>query len=301
MQRSTERFLTTHTGSLPRPDDLDPHDVRQGGRRAGRRRARCRAHRAPRWPRSCRSRSTAGVDIVNDGEMSKPSYATYIKDRLDGFGGDEPTAASTRTSSTFPRLRQARVRRSRPRAAQDAGLQRADHACATRARPQTDVENLKAALGGDGAGDGVPDRGVAGRDLAVLPQRALPERRGVSLRDRRRDAARIRDDRRGRHRRCRSIAPTSAWAATSSTPTSSLAEFRKKARLHVEALNHALADIPPERMRMHLCWGNYEGPHHCDVPLADIIDIVFLARPAGDLVRGRQSAPRARMGAVRDA
>ncbi len=59
----------------------------------------------------------------------------------------------------------------------------------------------------------------------------------------------------------------------------SLDEFRKKARLHVEALNHATANIAPERMRMHLCWGNYEGPHHCDVPLVDIIDIVFLARP----------------------
>jgi 5-methyltetrahydropteroyltriglutamate--homocysteine methyltransferase len=58
-----------------------------------------------------------------------------------------------------------------------------------------------------------------------------------------------------------------------------LAEFRKRARLHVEALNHALAGIAPERLRMHLCWGNYEGPHHYDVPLADIIDIVFTARP----------------------
>jgi 5-methyltetrahydropteroyltriglutamate--homocysteine methyltransferase len=58
-----------------------------------------------------------------------------------------------------------------------------------------------------------------------------------------------------------------------------VAEFRKKAQLHVEALNHALRNIPPEQLRMHLCWGNYEGPHHCDVPLADVIDIVFSARP----------------------
>ena len=61
----------------------------------------------------------------------------------------------------------------------------------------------------------------------------------------------------------------------------SLAEFKKKARLHIEVLNHALVNIPPEQLRMHLCWGNYEGPHHCDVPLADIIDVVFLARPSG--------------------
>ena len=65
--------------------------------------------------------------------------------------------------------------------------------------------------------------------------------------------------------------------------------------MHVEALNHALANIPPEQLRLHCCWGNYEGPHHCDVPLADIIDIVFTARAERDLVRGRQPAPRARM------
>ena len=57
-------------------------------------------------------------------------------------------------------------------------------------------------------------------------------------------------------------------------------EFRKRAAMHIEALNHALRNIPPEQLRMHLCWGNYEGPHHCDVPLADIIDLVFSARPS---------------------
>jgi 5-methyltetrahydropteroyltriglutamate--homocysteine methyltransferase len=59
----------------------------------------------------------------------------------------------------------------------------------------------------------------------------------------------------------------------------SLVEWRKKAELHVEALNHALANIAPEKVRLHLCWGNYEGPHHCDVALADVIDIVFKAKP----------------------
>jgi 5-methyltetrahydropteroyltriglutamate--homocysteine methyltransferase len=59
----------------------------------------------------------------------------------------------------------------------------------------------------------------------------------------------------------------------------SLEEFRKRARSHVEALNHAVRNIPAEQLRMHLCWGNYEGPHHCDVALADIVDIVFLAKP----------------------
>src|SRR5207244_4541919 len=61
----------------------------------------------------------------------------------------------------------------------------------------------------------------------------------------------------------------------------SVEQFRKMARLHIEALNHALAHVPPEQARLHLCWGNYEGPHHHDVPLADIIDVVFTARPSG--------------------
>jgi 5-methyltetrahydropteroyltriglutamate--homocysteine methyltransferase len=59
-----------------------------------------------------------------------------------------------------------------------------------------------------------------------------------------------------------------------------LPDFRKRAQLHIEALNHAVAAIPSEQLRMHLCWGNYEGPHHCDVALTDIIDIVFKARPS---------------------
>jgi 5-methyltetrahydropteroyltriglutamate--homocysteine methyltransferase len=59
-----------------------------------------------------------------------------------------------------------------------------------------------------------------------------------------------------------------------------LPEFRKRIRGHIEALNHATRNIAPEQMRLHLCWGNYEGPHHFDVPLTDVIDIVFMARPA---------------------
>ena len=75
----------------------------------------------------------------------------------------------------------------------------------------------------------------------------------------------------------------------------SLPEWRKKAQLHVEALDHAVAKIPPEQLRMHLCWGNYEGPHHCDVPLADVIDIVLARTAERHRARGRQPAPCARV------
>ena len=143
MQRSTDRFLTTHTGSLPRPDDLIrmmyakeegvPVDAR-------------------RWPRGCARRSAevvkkqteAGVDLVNDGEMSKPSYATYIKDRLNGFGGSGNTFVY-QDLADFPRLEKrvfgdpGRSRRKTP--ACNAAISVRDKEAA-----QTDADNLKAAL-----------------------------------------------------------------------------------------------------------------------------------------------------------
>ncbi len=92
----------------------------------------------------------AGVDLVNDGEMSKPSYATYVKDRLDGFGGTGNTFVY-QDLAAVPEARAARVRRPRPLAPQDAGLQRADHRARRRRPAQTDVENLKAAIAGTAA------------------------------------------------------------------------------------------------------------------------------------------------------
>src|SRR6185437_9604990 len=79
---------------------------------------------------------------------------------------------------------------------------------------------------------------------------------------------------------CSSTAPISPWAHIQYAHLG-IEDFRKQARLHVEALNHAVANIPAEQVRLHLCWGNYEGPHHCDVPLKDIIDVVFEAKASG--------------------
>ncbi len=75
--------------------------------------------------------------------------------------------------------------------------------------------------------------------------------------------------------------PDLAMSRHNRFPDMSLEDFRKIVALHVEVLNEATKRIPPDRMRLHLCWGNYEGPHHLDVPLRDIIDIVLRARPAG--------------------
>jgi 5-methyltetrahydropteroyltriglutamate--homocysteine methyltransferase len=276
MQRSTERFLTTHTGSLPRPDDLvkamyareegvpvDPValDARIAGAVA----------------EVLRKQVEAGIDVVNDGEMSKPSYATYIKDRLAGFGGAGNTFVY-QDLAEFPNLARrvfgdpGRSRRKTP--ACNAAISVRDPRAA-----QVDVEHLKAATAPfavketflSSASPGVISLFFANEhypsEEAYLFAIADAMRReyetianaGVILQVDCPDLAM------GRHIQYASLA---------------LDDFRSKAALHVEALNHALANIPPERLRMHLCWGNYEGPHHCDVPLADIIDIVLSARPS---------------------
>ena len=142
MKRSTDRFLDHHTGSLPRPGRPDPHDVRQGGRRAGRPRRAGRARARGGRPRWCSKQVEAGIDIVNDGEMSKPSYATYIKDRLDRLRRHRQHLRLP-GPRRFPEPGQARVRRSRPLAPQDAGLQRADRRARCRGGRSADVDNLQ--------------------------------------------------------------------------------------------------------------------------------------------------------------
>jgi len=275
MKRSTERFLTTHTGSLPRPEDLirimyakeegvpvDPAALAARVRSA--------------VEEVVAKQAAAGVDIVNDGEMSKPSYATYIKDRLAGFGGTGNTFVY-QDLVDFPNLAKrvfgdpGRSRRKTP--ACNAPISVRDPGAA-----RVDADNLKAASARVKAEEtfmSAASPGVIGlffRNDHYPSQEAYLMAIAEAMRHEYETVANAGillqidcpDLGMGRHIQYADL---------------SLAEFRKKAQLHVEALNYATANIPVERLRMHLCWGNYEGPHHCDVPLADVIDIVFSARP----------------------
>ena len=215
MRTSTERFLTTHTGSLPRPDDLvRMMYAKEEGVPVDARRARAHASR-PRSAEVVGKQAQAGVDIVNDGEMSKPSYATYIKDRLTGFGGDRQHVRLP-GSRRFSEAREARVRRSRPLAPQDAGVQRADR----RARPAGRADRRRASAGGAGRDErrrtrsSPPRRPASYRCSSATSITAT--RRRTSPRSPRRCATSTRRSR-TRASCCRSTAPISAWAATSST------------------------------------------------------------------------------------
>ena len=281
MKRSTDRFLTTHTGSLPRPEDL----IRM---------MFAKMEGVPVEPRALAVRirdavadivarqSAAGIDVVNDGEMSKPSYATYIKDRLNGFGGESQPPPYPDLVA-YPGLHQkvygdrGRARRRMPGCNAPIGVR-------DREAVKMDIENLKAAAGG---------AGTASREVEdVFMSAASPG--VVSLffhndyyKTHEEYLYAIADAMQYEYEAIASAGlvlqldcPDLGMGRHVQYAELSLEEFRRKARLHVEALNHAVRNIPPEQMRLHLCWGNYEAPHQMDVPLADVIDVVFLARPS---------------------
>jgi 5-methyltetrahydropteroyltriglutamate--homocysteine methyltransferase len=277
MTRSTERFLTTHTGSLPRPDDLVrtmyakeegiPVDQAALG-------ARVRSAVAE----AVTKQIAAGIDIVNDGEMSKPSYATYVKDRLGGFGGTGNTFVY-QDLAEFPNLAKrvfgdpGRSRRKTP--ACNAPIEVRDASVA-----KADVENLKAALAGrNGGAPAFMSAASPGVISLFFRNDHYPNQEAYLFAIAR--AMRFEYETiAGAGITLQIDCPDLAMGRHIQYAALSLPEFRKRAEMHVEALNHALAGIAPENLRMHLCWGNYEGPHHRDVPLADIIDIVLRARPA---------------------
>jgi 5-methyltetrahydropteroyltriglutamate--homocysteine methyltransferase len=277
MKRSVDRVLTTHTGSLPRPADLirmmfaREEGVPVDGPALA---ARIRTAVAE----VVRKQTDAGITVVSDGELSKPSYATYIKDRLNGFGGTSQSL-QYRDLMDFPEMAKrvfgdpGRSRRKTPACTGPISLR--DPAAA-----QVDVDNLRAAL-----------RSVEVKD--VFLSAASP---GVI-------SLFFRDDHYGNHEaylfaiadamrhEYETVAragfilqldcPDLAMGRHIQFAGLGLEEFRRMARLHLAALDHAVANIPPEQLRIHLCWGNYEGPHHYDVPLADILDLVLAARPQG--------------------
>src|SRR5262245_26768693 len=275
MQRSTERFLTTHTGSLPRPDDLvGMMYAKEGGVPVDRTALAARVRAAV--AEVVEKQVAAGIDLVNDGEMSKPSYATYVKDRLDGFGGTGNTFVY-QDLAAFPKLAQrvfgdpGRSRRKTPACNGPIGVRDAGAALA-------DVESLQAAIGGKQPAEAFMSAASPGvvslffRNDYYKDHETYLHAIAEAMRQEYEAVA-------GAGFVLQIDCPDLAMGRHIQYADLSLEDFRKRARQHVEALNHALRNIPAEQLRMHLCWGNYEGPHHCDVPLADIVDIVFLAKP----------------------
>ena len=276
MKMSSERTLTTHVGSMPRPqyvvDQLFAQDQGEAYDQAEFDRVMTQAVREV-----AAKQVEAGVDVISDGEMSKISYATYIRHRFTGFEIAEVPRATPKDLDDFPAYKQ--------RLAEAGGTPKYHRPVVRNAikikdlRPlEKDITNLLAAKAESGAEEAFMNSASPGVIAVFQPNEyykteaqfleALSDVMKVEY-EKITEAGLILqvdcpDLAMGRHIRFRD---------------EDNATFKKAAQAQVEALNHALENVPADRVRMHLCWGNYEGPHHHDVDLREIIDIVLSAKP----------------------
>ena len=287
MPVSDRRILTTHVGSLPRPADvvellfaLDRGEERDA--------ALVEEVLQRSVNDAVRMQEDAGLDIVSDGEMSKISYATYVRHRLTGFDGDS-ARPTPQDLDDFPRFRDRLVSEGhsptyrRPVCVGPVGLKDCTPVLRDIARLQRALAESKAA----GA------TAVAAFMTAVSPgtvgvfhpnqyyrsHDAYMHAIGAAMRTEYEEIV-------GAGFLLQIDCPDLAMGRHSRFKHLDDAEFLRCAEIHVEALNHAVANIPADRMRMHVCWGNYEGPHTHDIPLQTILPVVLKARPSMLLIEG---------------
>lgn len=284
MTAQSDQILTTHVGSLPRTADLlqmlfarengEPYDEQAMAERI----------RTAVTEVVARQRAV-GLDVVNDGEASKVMYSTYAQDRLTGFTGNELAPRMSAELDEFPGLA---AQFAESRQSQKARFAVCEGPITYRGHDAlaTDLDNLQHAVSGDGEQGKLRDN--------VFVSAASPGVIALVLSNRYYETN-----------------DEFIWAAAEAMKTEydaihqagfilqldcpdlpcgsrdgrhyeiGLDAYRAGVAHRIAALNHATRDIPAERMRMHICWGNYAGPHHYDIPLLEILDLVLEARPAG--------------------
>jgi len=280
MRRSTERILTTHAGSLARPDALralltakDEGQVYDAGALAAQTRSAVAA--------VVRQQAAVGLDVVNDGEQSKRNFTTYARERLGGVEervlepGERVLAQIYgRDAAEFPEYFAGRGNMAGREAVCTGPLtyvgQRAVHA---------DIANFTAALAGvevsetflPAVAPGTIEHWLRnqryGSDEAYLAAIA--------------EAMKVEYDAIVQAGFLLQIDDPDLADAWQIHPQMSVAEYQKFAALRIEALNHALRDIAPERVRFHVCWGSYHGPHKYDIPLRELTDLILAVRAQG--------------------
>jgi 5-methyltetrahydropteroyltriglutamate--homocysteine methyltransferase len=272
MQRSTSRILTTHAGSLPRPRSLIAlHTARFSGTPIEDSTLDQAAEEASRA--AIAKQIEAGIDIVNNGEMTRESFFTYVQHRMTGFGGvsTRPIMADlTRYPGSLERRRQAMGSNERVdllKAPKAIGVVRYVNAAPIEQECRQLRRLLDQANGGfSEAFISAPSPGIiaAGMqneyydDLEIYIH-AIAEALRTEYTTIAAAGFVLQID-----------APDLALERHTLFQDKSLSEFLAFVRIVVAAINKALAGIPPEQVRLHVCWGNYEGPHDCDVPLEDI-------------------------------
>ena len=276
MPTRRDRILTTHVGSLPRVQRVvDLLAKKEGGEDYDRAEFDAvmtdAVHDVVARQRAC------GVDFVSDGEQSKPSYATYIKDRLTGFSGNSKPVRGADLDEYPGYLARLMSRR--------AGAVKLARPCCTgpvavkdRSPLEADLKRFRAALGTVQAGEGFMNAASPGVIAVFQPDQHYHshERYLGALAEAMRDEYQaivaagfmLQID-----------CPDLAMGRHITFKHESDETFLRHAEAQMEALNAALEGIPADRLRMHLCWGNYEGPHHRDIPLDKLFGIVMKAKP----------------------
>jgi 5-methyltetrahydropteroyltriglutamate--homocysteine methyltransferase len=278
MQRSTERILTTHTGSLPRPSDLVATlEAMDAGTLPDREPFEARVRGA--ITEVVRKQVEAGVDIVSDGEQGKVGYSTYVRYRLTGFEGRSSLAARSDWAD-FPEAAARYIRSTGLRPACNGPIAWKDKGAVLQ-----DITNFQAALSGVNPAEAFMTAASPGVIAHFLHNEYYPSHEAYLAR-----LAEVMKEEYDAIYQAGFVVqvdcPDLAMGRHLRFPDLSTSEFLKIAEANVEALNHALRDIPAERLRMHLCWGNYEGPHHRDIPLRDILGIVLRGRPQAISLEG---------------
>ena len=275
MKRSSERILTTHVGSLPRSQAVtDVLFGREKGPLADE--AAADATLTAAVEEVVRRQIQAGIDVVSDGETSKISYATYIADRFSGFDGDTPREPG-QDLVEFPGLlkklaeRGATAKYRRPRCVGDIKVKDT--------RPlEADIDRLRKATARAKSTEAFLNAASPGVIALFQPNDYYPT--ADAYLEVVADALRTEYEAITKAGLLVQIdAPDLGMGRHTMYRNASVEEFLKRAAIHVEVLNHALRNVAADRVRMHVCWGNYEGPHHHDVPMEQLLPVVIKAKP----------------------
>ncbi len=275
MKTSTDRILTTHVGSLPRPAALRELLVKKD---KGEPYDKAALDRAVKQAVAdiVRRQAETGVDIVDDGEMSKPGYSTYIADRLTGFAGHEPAKPRLDTGP-YPNFNAAYARMTGENVARRAvcvgPIEWRD-----REPLQQDIANLKAAAAQVSVADVFMTAASPGLVPVFQSNRHYPSHEAYVEAV----AAAMQEEYEaivGAGFVLQLDCPDLAMARHTSFQDLNETNFLKRAAFHVEVLNHALRNVPAEMSRIHICWGNYEGPHDHDIDFRKVAPILVKAKP----------------------
>lgn len=281
MRRSTDHILTTHVGSLPRPQDVvDLIRAQDAGE----------SYDLAKWDQvmsravhdAVTTQSEAGLDIINDGEMAKVGYATYMRHRLTGFELGDVPRATPQDLDDYPEYRD-KIAAAGDTPKYKRPICKGPIKVKDLKPLHEDIARLQQALSRAKIAEGFMTAASPGTIAVFQPNEYYPSHEAYlqALADAMREEYETivksglvlqidcPDLAMGRHIRFRGVDD---------------AEFVRNATLQVEAMNHALANVPADRVRFHVCWGNYEGPHHRDIPFAKIARVVLKAKPMAMLL-----------------